>query len=116
VTRADHAARPAPALDVDLAALHNGETRKPCPDDASDPANRSPTLLAHGGLRRHNPRHSYPTWLVDDGVLPDKVQRVLGHERATTALDRYTRHTAAGACLRWGEVAGLRADVQIRWR
>ena len=26
--------RVAPALDVDLAALHNGETRKPRPDDA----------------------------------------------------------------------------------
>lgn len=46
-----------------------------------------------GGLRFHDLRHSYATWLVDDGVPPNMVQRVLGHERATTTLDLYTRRT-----------------------
>jgi hypothetical protein len=46
-----------------------------------------------GGLRFHDLRHSYATWLVDDGVPPNMVQRVMGHERATTALDLHTRRT-----------------------
>ena len=33
-----------------------------------------------GGLRFHDLRHSYATWLVDDGVPPNMVQRVMGHE------------------------------------
>jgi integrase len=47
----------------------------------------------HGGLRFHDLRHSYATWLVDDGVPPNMVQRVMGHERASTTLDLYTRRT-----------------------
>ncbi|NMO90618.1 site-specific integrase [Actinomycetospora sp. TBRC 11914] len=47
-----------------------------------------------GGLRFHDLRHSYATWLVDDGVPPNMVQRVMGHERASTTLDLYTRRTA----------------------
>jgi integrase len=47
----------------------------------------------HGGLRFHDLRHSYATWLVDDGVPPNMVQKVMGHERATTTLDLYTRRT-----------------------
>jgi integrase len=31
--------------------------------------------------------------LVDDGVPPNMVQRVMGHERASTTLDLYTRRT-----------------------
>ncbi|MDT7742625.1 MAG: hypothetical protein QOE59_1703 [Actinomycetota bacterium] len=46
------------------------------------------------GLRFHDLRHSYATWLVDDGVPPNMVQRVMGHERASTTLDLYTRRTA----------------------
>jgi integrase len=46
-----------------------------------------------GGLRYHDLRHSYATWLVDDGVPPNMVQRVMGHERASTTLDLYTRRT-----------------------
>lgn len=46
-----------------------------------------------GGLRFHDLRHSYATWLVDDGVPPNMVQRVLGHERSATTLDLYTRRT-----------------------
>jgi len=38
-------------------------------------------------------RHSYATWLVDDGVPPNMVQRVMGHERSSTTLDLYTRRT-----------------------
>ena len=46
-----------------------------------------------GGLRFHDLRHSYATWLVDDGVPVNMVQRMLGHERASTTLDLYTRRT-----------------------
>ena len=54
-----------------------------------------------GGLRYHDLRHSYATWLVDDGVPPNMVQRVMGHERASTTLDLYTRRTDdAGRILR----------------
>ena len=46
-----------------------------------------------GGLRFHDLRHSYATWLVDDGVPPNMVQRVMGHERSSTTMDLYTRRT-----------------------
>ena len=49
-----------------------------------------------GGLRFHDLRHSYATWLVDDGVPPNMVQRGMGHERSTTTLDLYTRRTDNG--------------------
>ncbi|RKT84038.1 Site-specific recombinase XerD [Saccharopolyspora antimicrobica] len=42
---------------------------------------------AADGLRFHDLRHSYATWLVDDGVPVNMVQRVMGHERASTTLD-----------------------------
>ncbi|WP_433787555.1 tyrosine-type recombinase/integrase [Actinomycetospora sp. CA-101289] len=45
------------------------------------------------GLRFHDLRHSYATWLVDDGVPPNMVQRVMGHENVTTTLQLYTRRT-----------------------
>ena len=45
------------------------------------------------GLRFHDLRHSYATWLVDDGVPVNMVQRVLGLERSSTTLDLYTRRT-----------------------
>jgi integrase len=45
------------------------------------------------GLRFHDLRHSYATWLIDDGVPPNMVQRVMGHERSSTTLDLYTRRT-----------------------
>ncbi|MGC4862145.1 tyrosine-type recombinase/integrase [Micromonospora sp. DT41] len=47
---------------------------------------------AVGRLRFHDLRHSYITWLVTDGVPVNVVQRVVGHEKASTTLDRYT-HT-----------------------
>jgi integrase len=48
---------------------------------------------AAGGLRFHDLRHSYATWLVDDGVPVNMVQRVMGHEKSSTTLDLYTRRT-----------------------
>ncbi|WP_016699319.1 tyrosine-type recombinase/integrase [Actinoalloteichus spitiensis] len=45
------------------------------------------------GMTFHDLRHSYATWLVDDGVPVNMVQRVLGHERSSTTLDVYTRRT-----------------------
>ena len=60
---------------------------------------REPAAVLHaarnqaGGLRFHDLRHSYATWLVDDGVPVNMVQRVLGHERSSTTLDLYTRRT-----------------------
>jgi integrase len=38
-------------------------------------------------LRFHDLRHSYATWLVDDGVPVNMVQKVMGHERSSTTLD-----------------------------
>ncbi|MFP5072835.1 tyrosine-type recombinase/integrase [Pseudonocardia nantongensis] len=49
--------------------------------------------VAGTGLRFHDLRHSYATWLVDDGVPPNMVQRVMGHESVTTTLQLYTRRT-----------------------
>lgn len=46
-----------------------------------------------GGMRFHDLRHSYATWLVDDGVPVNMVQRVMGHERSVITLDLYTRRT-----------------------
>ena len=47
-----------------------------------------------GGWRFHDLRHSYATWLSShDGVPPNMVQRVMGHERSSTTLDLYTRRT-----------------------
>lgn len=49
---------------------------------------------AAGGMRFHDLRHAYATWLVTDGVPINLVQRVMGHEQASTTLNRYT-HTPA---------------------
>lgn len=45
---------------------------------------------AVGGLRYHDLRHSYATWLVTSGVPVNIVQRVMGHESASTTLNLYT--------------------------
>lgn len=45
---------------------------------------------AAGGLRFHDLRHSYATWLVSAGVPVNDVAEVLGHEQTSTTLDRYT--------------------------
>ncbi|MQA13654.1 MAG: tyrosine-type recombinase/integrase [Pseudonocardiaceae bacterium] len=48
---------------------------------------------ATGALRFHDLRHSYATWLVDDEVPPNMVQRVMGHEHVATTLQLYVRRT-----------------------
>ncbi|WP_371821580.1 tyrosine-type recombinase/integrase [Catellatospora sp. IY07-71] len=48
---------------------------------------------AAGGLRFHDLRHSYATWLISSGVPVNDVQRVMGHEQASTRLNRYTHHS-----------------------
>ena len=42
------------------------------------------------GLRFHDLRHSYATWLVSDGVPINVVSRLMGHEQISTTLNRYT--------------------------
>jgi integrase len=64
---------------------------------------------AVGGLRFHDLRHTYATWLVSDGVPINDVASVLGHEQTSTTLDRYThasrdRHT---------RVRGVLADFSL---
>ncbi|RQW92418.1 hypothetical protein DKL51_19055 [Micromonospora globispora] len=53
--------------------------------------------MAQAGLRFHDLRHSYATWLVSDGVPINDVARVMGHEQISTTLDRYTHAFGAGA-------------------
>ncbi|MEH1167852.1 tyrosine-type recombinase/integrase [Micromonospora sp. CPCC 205539] len=43
-------------------------------------------------MRFHDLRHAYAKWLVTDGVPINLAQRVMGHEQASTTLNRYT-HT-----------------------
>jgi integrase len=50
-------------------------------------------LHQFGGLRFHDLRHSYGTWLADDGVPPNKIQKVMGHESITTTMQLYVRKT-----------------------
>ena len=51
---------------------------------------------AAGGLLFHDLRHSYTTWLVSDGVPVNDVQRIMGHEQATTTLNLYTHSSGGG--------------------
>lgn len=41
-------------------------------------------------LRFHDLRHSYATWLVSEGLPPNVVQAIMGHEDVTTTLAIYT--------------------------
>ncbi|WP_239313509.1 site-specific integrase [Frankia sp. Cj3] len=45
-------------------------------------------------LTFHGLRHCYATWLVSEGVPVNVVQVALGHERASTTLNRYTHRPA----------------------
>lgn len=44
---------------------------------------------AGAGLRFHDLRHAYATWLISDGVPVNVVQRVMGHASASTTLNLY---------------------------
>ncbi|WP_319463209.1 tyrosine-type recombinase/integrase [Micromonospora sp. RTP1Z1] len=64
-----------------------------------------PSRLSCHGRRRTAPplqRTCYATWLVSGGVPVNVVQAVMGHEQASTTLDRYThtRRTSMGRCAR----------------
>lgn len=61
--------------------------------DSEGQAVRHVARYQAGGLRFHGLRHSYGTWLADDGVPPNKVQKVMGHENVTTTLQLYVRKT-----------------------
>jgi integrase len=61
---------------------------------------------AAGGLRFHDLRHSYATWLVSRGLPVNDVKEVMGHENASTTLNRYT-HGSEG---RGRRVLGAFAD------
>lgn len=64
----------------------------PCVDTANSrsAAIRIVTHKAGPGLRFHDLRHSYATWLVSAGVPINEVARVLGHSQISTTLNRYT--------------------------
>jgi hypothetical protein len=64
---------------------------------------------AAGGLRFHDLRHSYATWLASSGVPVNHLQRVMGHESASTTLNRYTH----GSENRDGRVLGAFADDSL---
>jgi integrase len=37
--------------------------------------------------------HSYGTWLADDGIVPNKLAKVMGHEDIATTMQLYVRRT-----------------------
>ena len=77
-----------------LAGWTDDTGAKPTKEFATEPAAVACIVAqAAGGLRFHDLRHSYATWLVDDGVPINMVQKVMGHERSSTTLDLYTRRT-----------------------
>lgn len=46
-----------------------------------------------GGVRFHDLRDMFGTWLADDGMEPHKIAVVIGHENATTTMQYYIRPT-----------------------
>lgn len=69
-------------------------TRKDEPGSGTYPTTtQAVKAIAHhaeGGLRFHDLRHSYASWLITSGVPVQDVQRVMGHENPTTTLAIYT--------------------------
>lgn len=63
-------------------------------------------------MRFHDLRHSYATWLVSDGVPVNVVQKVMGHEQASTTLNRYT-HAPDDYEARVREAFGASADYPL---
>ena len=41
------------------------------------------------GLRFHDLRHAYATWLISDGLPVNVVQRVMGHASVSTTLNLF---------------------------
>jgi len=46
-----------------------------------------------GGVRFHDLRDMFGTWLADDGLPPHKLAVVIGHENATTTMQYYVRRS-----------------------
>lgn len=71
-------------------------THRPRP---AHPSTRDVTHVPHTqgrprpGILQDRLQITLATWLVDDGVPVNMVQRVMGHERSSTTLDLYTRRT-----------------------
>ncbi|WP_216911503.1 tyrosine-type recombinase/integrase [Nocardia noduli] len=57
----------------------------------SEQAIRHVAVHESGGLRFHDLRDCYGTWLADDGVEPHKIAKVMGHEKITTTMQFYVR-------------------------
>jgi hypothetical protein len=74
-----------------MAHWHDGQGRE-CSQQFPTAREATEHLVkyAHGGLRFHDLRHSYATWLVSAGVPINDVSAVMGHEQTSTTLDRYT--------------------------
>jgi len=64
---------------------------------------------AAGGLRFHDLRHTYATWLVSSGVPINDVASVMGHEQTSTTLNRYTHRSDR----RDSNVRGALADFSL---
>lgn len=71
-----------------LWAVGDEELAQEFPSEAAAVAHVAKT--AEGGLRFHDLRHCYATWLVSSGVPVNVVQAIMGHEHASTTLDVYT--------------------------
>jgi integrase len=103
-SRAGRRSVPVPAALVELLAQHRQTFPSPelvFVNSVGGPVGRTsfrtriwkPALQRAGlpeGLRFHDLRHSYATWLVSEGVPPNVVQRIMGHEDVTTTLGIYT--------------------------
>lgn len=103
-SRAGRRSVPIPAAVVELLAEHRQTFPSPelvFVNSVGGPVGRTsfrtrvwkPALQRAGlpeGLRFHDLRHSYATWLVSEGVPPNVVQRIMGHEDVTTTLGIYT--------------------------
>jgi integrase len=71
-------------------------TTKTSRHTTSSQAVKAVAANAAGGLRFHDLRHSYASWLITSGVPVPDVQRVMGHEHPTTTLAIYT-HVQEGS-------------------
>ncbi|MFD3428403.1 tyrosine-type recombinase/integrase [Nocardia fluminea] len=58
-----------------------------------DQAVRMVARSESGGVRFHDLRDMFGTWLADDGVPPHKIAVVMGHENVATTYQHYIRKT-----------------------